>query len=195
MKQFTLKDFINYNNPCKVCNTYVNIVAEIHDTDNEEEYISITGVLEDHNLLFKLFQNYYDSLELMVNPKNNYIYPLAKSQASTRLQSYIKDNNFFFYTSCSKCHTSVESKVAEFVLAPIYPYIKPLEISFENINLVTSNCYYALRSTLETNTTKLFVHDLRTNVRESFETPLVQLSELKSSEEILERIRIILAFS
>lgn len=195
MKQFTLKDLIKYNGPCKICNLPTNIIAELHETEHPESYVSVSGVLENNNLLFKLTQTYYDSLELMIDPKNNYIYPLAKTEARKKLDSFLSDHFIVFYTTCPKCHTSIQSNQAEFVLSPIYPYLKPLEITFENVNLITDNCYYSIRSSIQTDTSKVFVHDLRTNIRESFEAPLIQLSEMKNSAEVLERIKIIIAFS
>lgn len=186
MRQFTIKDFISYNNPCFSCgeSIHFNFVSnEDHGTAGlrptvKQEYTTVN-----------LKKTYEQTLQLQVIHHSNRF----ASTSSKDLIKYLSEHKLSLSSNCNKCLSHIESQYLEFNLDK--GYILPVGISRENLIVSEGAFRYHVYSSYFTERSMIIVDRLdKPTSPVRLDTPLLTLSKIKTKDRLISKIKTYLLF-
>jgi hypothetical protein len=191
MKQFTVKDFIAYNNPCFSCQRAISFrICVAIKPDGTAVSLRPTVSLDQTEIDLKT--TYLDTLKLWIFHTTNKII----SSNFSELTEYLNNNTIFLMSTCDNCGTGIQSEVLTFNLDK--GYIKPVTINSEGLIIYDDKSLYEIFSDFENKKTSVLINVLDKTHPISpvrFELPLLPLYKFKTRERILEKLKTYLTFS
>ena len=191
MDKFTLKDFIERNNPCFSCGKNISIelfsIDRISNLKNEVNLIA----MHDH-LKSDLEIKYKFILKIKIFYKNNkIIYSNLKA-----LTEYLKRYRLYLETFCKNCATKIQSN--ELLFDATFLYLLPITLKKESLILIEKKFLYVMLNDFINNKTTL-IFDKRlapddVNITKIV-LPLVKIPSLKNREFIYNKIKTFIIFS
>lgn len=181
MKQFTIKDFIEYNSPCKICGRLSKLILNY---DNRPVYID----KKDKSRISYSLQKTYNPSEAKVI--------IFDAKTNTFLSTFdVSDKQLYFELICENHCVTITSDFIKINSG----FINPLTIVREYVNLktdisnisvitVTSFNNSSIRSFLKNDFSKM---DNSTNIT----TPPLPISKWKTKDNLESIIKTYLAFS
>lgn len=131
---FTFKDFINYNNPCFICNKLNTLCFNIN---GRVIYPSLEKNNKNNQILYcTLNISYKTFTDINFNIKNNEYYCLS---SPVLLNNYLKDIKMIMSLFCDNCHSFVKSNEFKFNFSK--SYVEPLSIHNEVYIFIDKNKY------------------------------------------------------
>ena len=193
MKQFTIKDFIKYNGPCKSCSSKVKFRLMFQDAYEAKGSNVLIPTIEDNRLHFN-FPKYKNNLLLIIEPKTNKISIHSMNEGSNlAFNELITKNQFYIDLMCESCGTTISTQFLEFE----DNRIKPLELFMELVYVDTPTHSFRLHTSYTKNNS-VFAVDINgkgsRNVLNT-EIPILPLSKFKNREALLKKLYMLLAFS
>lgn len=191
MKQFTVKDFIAYNNPCFSCgdNIHINIVS---CDDSAVQPSSLRPTVRPKYTTVNLHVTYQQTLQLQIIHDSNKF----GSSNPEALKEYLKTHKLYLTSSCNKCLTQIETYFLEFNMNK--GFILPVELNKESVILTDKRNRYHLLSSYSGSHTTIWI-DKADNPNYlspvKIEAPLMPLSKFKDREQLLNKLRTYLLFS
>ena len=196
MKQFTVKDFIEYNAPCFSCGNEISFRVEMWEGDGH-------GTASINTLRPTMYKDYFSidlqirykrSLQLWVFYQNNKIITSDMKE----LKYYLGDHHLSLKSYCDRCYTAVESDELEFNLDS--SFIKPISLSRESIKVTTDEHQYYVTTYYheEPPVTFVGITNLKkpaTHPRAELKLPLLPIYKLKSRDNLINKIKTYLTFS
>ncbi len=177
MKSFTIKDFIEYNNPCKMCGK--NVFLQLFDNNINRLYKC--QEVEGTTLTFLLQNKYNGNVYLIFDAKRN------RYACTVDLEQYA----FSFISTCPNC-VSVWSEI----IILDKGIVKPLKIHLEQVIITTQSNEIILSTQAEDEESMLTVKALGTSVyKTQLSVPPLLISKWKTKERLMDYIKTYLAFS
>jgi hypothetical protein len=212
--QYTIKDILNYNNPCIQCGTGTALRLQItHKTLLLSENIVSSKRHDDSraSLEFAIQSTYDYSLKLIINCETNEYkseYERHKNYALIgvpNFKTFISEYNLKLRSSCSRCSGWIEFSNLEFRDDYL---IGPTSLSKEFLYLKSNNKQFYLSTDLERNITNVHYGETKEKYQIAFcngaETwwpsghfdghfsdtsfPAISLSSFKKKQEMVEAI-------
>lgn len=189
MDKFTLKDFIERNNPCFSCSKNISVklfsIDRISNLKNELNLIAMQDCLKsDLEVKYKFI------LKLKIFYKNNkIIYSNLKA-----LAQYLKRYRLYLETFCKNCATKIQSNELLFNVA----YLLPITIKKESLTLIENQCSYVILNDFSNKETTLIFYKRITHDKVNstkIVLPLIKIASLKNREVILNKIKTFIVFS
>lgn len=194
MKTFTIKDFVGYNNPCKMCGRKVSF-SLVPVSHNENVYSrGIYPMFRKNLLYFNLWIKYKEKLAISLNPLNNNFKLEGESEDLSKLmKEYKEENNLVFDITCDSCKTQIISSYLEFE----NNYVKPFTLSKESLIAITENYSYVIRTEHDTDKSFIVAEKVRRSNEPPFtlEIPLLPLSKIKNKENLIKKIKLYMTLS
>lgn len=191
MRQFTVKTFIGYNNPCINCNEPINIKICSAEIGIDGHATLRPNVFQDYTYI-DLKVTYTNTLKLWMFHQTNQFTASDKEE----FKAYLKNHRLFLRSHCDKCYTSIESQYMEFNMDK--GYIMPLDISKENIVIMDDTHRYHLFSSFMNDETIIVIDriDKPTPVSSMrFQAPLMPLNRFRDKEHLISKMKTYLVFS
>jgi len=195
VNKLTLKDFITYNNPCFNCGERISLSIYGHslggaknNTYNQISLSNVKPIVTPEHTTIDLKISYRKTLSVCIYHISNKIVTTDVNS----LSDYLKAHKIYLKSSCSKCHSVIESFFLDFDLD--HGYLKPTSINRESLFFRDSLNTYSLVSDVYMDKTDIFVFGENYN-NVSFQIPLMLLSKFKSKDRILKKIKTYLLFS
>ena len=187
MKQFTIKDFIAYNNPCFSCgeSIHFNFVS-----NEENNTAGLKPTVKQEYTTVNLKRTYEQTLQLQVIHHSNRF----ASTNSKDLVKYLSDHKLSLSSNCGKCLTHIESQYLDFNLDK--GYILPVGISRENLIVSEDSFIYHVYSSYFTGQSMILVDRLdkpTSHIR--LDIPLLSLSKIKNRERLINKIKTYMIFT
>lgn len=196
MQQFTLKDFINYNGPCKSCGSKIDLFLAIMPKDIRQPIVrEIPSVYVDKFINFVLLSKYKTKAILVINPTTNE-YAIS-SNTEFDEDDYMNLNNLLFHSKCNSCKTEVETNF----LALENKRIKAFTLYNENLNITIKDKKFVINNFhYESRTTLWIVDTIDANGQkqmwsDKIELPLMPLGSFKNKQALIDKLNLILALS
>lgn len=194
MKNFTVKDFVTYNNPCKLCGRKISL-SLIPVAHNESGYAGGIYPLFKKNLLhFNLWIKYKEKLAISVNPVNNSFSLEGESENLKKLMlEYKSENNLMFDITCGYCKTQILSEYIELK----DNFIKPFKLNQESLIVKSDNYNYRINSDYVLDRSFIIAEKVKFPYAPVFtmETPLLSLSKIKTRENMIKKIKLYMLLS
>jgi hypothetical protein len=102
MQLFTIKDFINYNNPCFICNCKIDLKVVVN-TKNINAYKYMIPEYHNDKLIVILTNSYKDKVSFLLHLNTN------QFECDENLFEFLKEHSIYLQLSCS-CLMTVKSK-------------------------------------------------------------------------------------
>lgn len=189
MKQFTIKDFIKYNNPCAFCGEQKILKIISHNVNaikfNDHTYLNL--IVFNKMLEINLVISYFSSLKLRIIQKNN------KFSCSNydKLINYLMEHKVYLLNECPKCKIKVYSHDLEFQMEK--KIIKPISIKKESIHIMNGDSFLKLESLFDEKISSLIItKNLKIT---ALKFPIIPLNEFKNKNHFLSKIKTIITFS
>lgn len=193
MKQFTVKDFIAYNNPCFSCKENIHFKVMLVPTrGSSSDVVPLRPTVNKDYTVVDLKTTYTQTLQLWIFHQTNKI--IASDPRS--LKDFLEDHKLYLNSRCDKCFTVIESHFIEFNLDK--SYIKPISIWYENIIVTDEHNMYQMQSSFfeEKSTIVINRMDKATPVSPvTFEVPLLPLYKFDDREHFIHKMKTYLVFS
>lgn len=194
MKEFTVKDLIRYNNPCKSCEGTAQFSLRSF-TDEGSSPIKPQLDPVTKKVHFTLQTSYKERLVMVVDiANNNFSIETNSDDAKKSFEEFKGWFSLIVETECKRCRTRVTSDSLEFT----DNFIKPVKLSQEDVYLETDTHKYTIY-TSHTNKKSLVVVDILNQVTPISPLKLVTralpLSKFKGRKELLEKLRVLVTFS
>lgn len=207
MKQFSIKELLNYNNPCFFCKTQTSFkIVSISMNSNNSTYkigshknpISSIDLLE-FNPIFSLEEivMYISTQSFLL--KLNFYPETNKFRASNLddLTKYLLDHRLLFASSCDNCGTRIESCYIDFNL--LHDLIEPISLSTENLIFSNENNNFHLESSFIEEKSKLtvsLINDLTlSKYVTNIELPIQPLYNFTDKNHFISKMKTYLIFS
>lgn len=193
MKQFTVKDFIGYNNPCFSCGEHISfrIVADTMDIDVVGT-TNLRPTVNSEYTVVDLKLTYENTLQLWIFHQSNKII----TSDSKALTKYLSDHKLRLKSRCDKCFTNIESNNLEFNLEK--SFIKPVELSLEQLMLDDGSNRYQITSYFYHKQSTIAIDriDRATPITPVHLTvPILPLYLFKDKEHVINKMKTYLIFS
>jgi hypothetical protein len=193
VKQFSIKDFIFYNNPCINCRSNNNlylVCVNYNPIDGTESGIRVKPptLQEQKYLVFDLEIKYKSINKLYIDYKTNQFL----SNDIEAFYNYIKHNLMFFRSSCD-CGTTIDS--SKLKVNAEKQFILPLTIDHEDIKISINDSVHRFQSDYYNNSSQLYINsfDKAQNIVNGL--PLMPLYSFKNRQEFINKIKTIINFS
>lgn len=182
--KLTIKEFINYNNPCCICeeNTTLNINCK-----SSNNFFIIKSYLYNYAIGADLLISYHNSLNILISFKDN-TYHVNNTEEFFK---YLKNKQLYLTLSCLSCASYIRTEYLEFG----NKYVKPLSIYSEYFNIATDR-YRVHIYTNDPNEDKSLIKIIGYdgNINE-FTIPKFTKFKFKNKELLLRKIKTILNIS
>lgn len=182
MRQLTLKDFVDYNSPCRLCNKAPSI-----ELFNQQSGISYGNFeLSGTNIKFTLNSKYNpeNSTFIIFNAKtNNYTANFDLSESSYGEEKY----RFKFVLYCKSC-VMIHSATLVFEK----DYIKPFKIDWERVNLKIDNREFIVLTESSQDYSSIWTSSIGNN---KIQIPSLPISKWKTKEKLVNTVLTYLTFS
>ena len=190
-KQFTVKDFVTYNNPCFSCNSKISFNFGFTNKlqNYPTSYISSTVTQERTEIDLKI--TYNNVLQLWIFHKSNKI--LCSN--TRNLTEYLDTHNLFMNSHCHQCYTSVTSTNLKFDLDKAC--IKPVSLFSEIISVTDhKNTYYMINNYHnELSILKIDSLTQDSNSQLKFKLPIMPMYKFKNKEHFLKKMKNFIVYS
>lgn len=183
----TVKDFIDYNNPCFSCGSKIIFNLSILNHKTNIPTI-IYASPEKSGIKFPFKIGYNDNLFILVNTVTN-------SFAANDFKAfilYVKDKTFTFDSICPKCNSEIFSNPIDFNL--INNFIKPISLNLETLLVKSKGTSYRLHSIFKEESSHLSILN-KNNSYIEMNIKLFPLYKFKNKETFLKKAKIYLTFS
>jgi hypothetical protein len=188
--RLTVKDVIEYNSPCFNCNNSILVKIcivnpEKISLDNRVNMIYSNNILE-CNLNIK----YNSILNLKIDPKRNKFYT-SHPQALTK---FLSDYRLHLVSYCDGCQTEIHSN--DLVFDFNKSIIEPTDIAREILYVNDNDTAYQIVSAKHFDISQLIIKYVNQN-KEPFylKLPFIPLSQFKTKEKFIQKIKTYLLFS
>jgi len=190
MKEFTVKDFILYNNPCFVCNEFIQLQIRVTKKSIVSFPNNLKPSFSNNKLEINLSTKYYNILNLSIDLMSNKII----SNNINELQDFLFNHELNLQSVCLSCGAYISSHFLQFDLKN--GFVKPVGIAIENFVLESNDgyCQYDIYSSFLENKSKVQIRPMHQKIIE-LDIPLFSLSKFKNKEKLLEKFKIIMLFS
>ncbi len=198
MEQFTIKDFILYNNPCFSCNSNTKSSLIVQNADND--YI-VSAFPQQSHAIFNLKISYTSTLKLKIFYTSNKF----ETSSTEQLTQFLSNNKVFFNSFCHTCLSDIDSQFLEFNTNKFF--ILPTNISSENLFMISNNKSIALHSSYIENITIVSINEIPPELDPFTSTqyfsspsptllqlPLFPLSKFKTKQNLANKIKTYLNF-
>jgi len=191
MKEFTVKEFIGYNNPCFSCGENIHFSFALKQDDMDGSTVLRPTVTID-NTTVDLKVSYRESLQLLiVHQTNKFI-----AYNSKELENFLKKTEVFLISKCNKCFTNVESDYLDFNFEK--GFIKPVSLFREVVMMSDDSYRYHIRSNFS-NSKSFVVIDRIDKVTPispiTFEAPILPMSKFKNKKQFMDKMKTYMVFS
>tara|TARA_R110000868_G_scaffold67046_5_gene199245 strand:- start:5443 stop:5985 length:543 start_codon:yes stop_codon:yes gene_type:complete len=141
---FTFKDFINYNNPCFICNSLTSLSLNIN---GYTFYPSLEKNDKNKQILHCILKiSYKTYLDINIDIKNNKYYCLSNINF---LNNYLKDARIMTSLYCDNCMSFVKSDVLKFNYEK--SYVEPIIINNEVYTYIDKKKYIITLNDIDSN--------------------------------------------
>lgn len=193
MKQFTVKDFISYNNPCFSCGEHISfrIVSDTIDIDVVSSTVLRPTVNTEYSVV-DLKLTYENTLQLWIFHQSNKII----SSDSKALTNYLKDHKLYLRSRCDKCYTLIESNNLEFNLDK--GFIKPVDLKLEMLMFDDGANKYQISSYFHSKQSVIVVDKINKAVPISpvhLSVPVIPLYKFDDKDHLISKMKTYLIFS
>jgi len=190
ISNFTIKDFINYNNPCFCCGNSVSLKMFSSADEIMGSGIVLIPAVYQNALEVDLEITYLSTLKLKIYPKTNKFI----SSSHDSLTKYLQGRKLSLISRCDGCSTFVKSLSLEFNLDR--EFIKPLSIEEEMLFLYDKDFLFRVRSLFKNNYSELLIIKYK-KPSETFKLtmPLQPRSKFKNTQQLLKKIKTLMLFS
>lgn len=182
MDLFTVKDFINYGNPCINCGKVMRIFVEQIFND-ECSKLDFNYDINSHLIKIIVQTKYKSSLKLNINLLNNKYY----TNDNSWLKQFLTNKQIGLSSWCDYCESSI-------VAAPLSfnknKFIDPFGIEREYFLISYRNYQYNILASYSEEKSYLYLPNYKT-----ITLPFFPLYKLKTKEKFIEKIKIFLLFS
>ena len=198
MQQFTLKDFIETYNCCFMCHQPMTFKIKIQNPARYAQgYYAVSPKVINqkiNNLIyeFELDVSYNQSLILQINSITNKF----NVSSINAFDFFIKSNLLSFTFECKNCTTYfIMTDYLNFDNSK--NYLKPITVNHEFVSLTTDKCLYNISSFYQINCSMIEIYQKSNIVKSStsIKVPLIKINYFKNKNEILNKIKTIIAFS
>jgi hypothetical protein len=188
MKQFTVKDFIAYNNPCFSCGGRITLKIGV---ESRSFSTVLRPTVKPDRTEVSLKITYTDTLQLWIFHKSNKILP----SDARALEDFLSIHKLYLTSQCDTCYTNIGTNYLEFNLAK--GYIKPVELDVENLVLIDKGNKYQIRSDFSREKSQIQISKIDHSSNDPFhmEVPLLSLSKFKDRERFLNKLKTYALFS
>jgi len=191
MKQFTVKDFITYNNPCFSCGEKIafNVVSVPMQGPNNIVHLQTTVTTDFVSIDLKITYNQTLTIKI-INKTNAVLYDDNKAVAD-----YIYSHKLFLFSNCNKCLSRIDSQFLDFNL--LNGYVKPVGISKESLIVMDNSHRYHVYSTAISDKSIITIDRIDKPLPISpvrIETPLLSLYKFKDRQHLINKMKIYLVF-
>lgn len=190
MKQFTVKDFILYNNPCFSCGE--RIILDVVATHLVQVNPAVLRPLVTPDLItIPLKVTYGQTLQLKIQTQTNKL----EFEDNKAMADYIYSHRLNFTSRCNKCYTTIDSQFLEFDL--LRKIVKPVGISYENlvVNDATHTYHIYTSYMAEESVINMDRMDKPGLATVKLQAPLMPLSRFKDREHLIKKMRTYLIFT
>ena len=189
MREFTVKDFITYNNPCFSCGStiHINVMSTSQHSPHASGVVLKSNVKPDRTEIQPKI-TYRRALQLWIFNQSNKII----TSDIRGLTEYLYEHKLYLRSYCKTCNTEIFSHFLEFDIAK--NLVKPFGISSESLRVQDSKTEYCIYSSLMEEKSQISIHSkFCTSIR--VDSPLLLLNKLKTREVFLNKMKIYLLFS
>lgn len=195
MKEFTLRDLIRYNNPCKSCGNTAEFYLRSYATASIGSPIKPQIDPITKQVHFILQSLYKDRLVLVLNfLTNEFAVQTNANDAKKSFDEYKAWNKLVAQTECKRCRTLVTSNDLEFG----DNIVKPVKLFSEDVHMETETHKYTI-ATSHQNKKSVVIVDILNQVTPiaplTIETRALPLSKFKGPKELTEKLRLLVTFS
>lgn len=176
MEKFTIKDFIEHNNPCFICGSISKI--EFFRCQTNYNFIGLKANIVGQNIEINISTSYYNAINLLINPKHN----TWISNDIRLFEQYISLNNIIVTLECTKCKSLLKSN--ELIFSHDKRMILPLTIINEMLFFEENNKSYHIATN---DTSRIFIYNtLALNDKKKIaipfeiEVPKITLDKIKN---------------
>ena len=190
-KQFTIKDLLYYNNPCKSCNAKTKLALSIAPLIwNSNGAKDCDFIYEGGKLHFNLVITYKKRLDLVIDVNNQYYF--SNKIEAEYFKKFLQENAIYINIYCNKCQTLISTN--DLIFDGVI--IKPITILTETICYNGGDKQILLSSNFDNSITRFVVYKDKTNLPEyELELPIIPLYECKNNKELVQKLNLLLAFS
>jgi hypothetical protein len=178
----SLKDFILYNSPCRICGGKSSLSLFSGDANFVMNKVRAIGY--DNHVLLRLASNYTSSLSIDININNN-TYHLLSGDANKLItfKAYLKDRFFYFELKCNSCGTFVITEDLSFDDR----FLNPIKICDEYLFIRDDDSFYAVHTDIAKKTTnlKVMARGFGGDTIDEMKLPYNTIERFKTREKIL----------
>lgn len=198
MKQFTLKDFLLYGEPCICCNKPLRVFACKVDIPSELTIGFYQNSLCNNNLKIILYKKYKTTLELNINIKSNR-YNVSNQK---KFKDFLSKFTLKFTKRCvpflgQESGCGDVHIISNFIKFNENGFIEPITLQSELILLENDNIIYDIHTLYDIQKTEiniqsntiLDIHD------ETIVIPALQINKYKTKEKLLKKLKTYILFS
>lgn len=197
MDKFTIKDFIEKNNFCFLCQTSMALKIKIQNPSRYlNGYHTVSPKIIENNLNnlyeFELDVSYNKSLILQINPVTNKFTPSSNNS----FLMFLQQNVIFFTLSCKQCDSFILSEVLKFDL--LKNFLMPISIHQEFYSINNDNTVYKIASFYRNKVSLIDIKTIENNKQKELNTitvPLLKKNNFKDRNSFLSKIKTIITFS
>lgn len=190
MKNFTLKDFISYNNPCFSCGNKINFNIISVPISDELTRIVLRPTVKLDSITVDLKINYHESLQLQIMMPSNIFFVSDKKFFT----DYINNNKLYLNSSCSNCHTILETYSLDFNFDK--GFLKPVKMCKENLIVIDGIHRYCIYTSHLNIKSTIVIYHLNLNISPVYiKSPILSLSKFRDRSHLIHKMKTYLTFS
>lgn len=183
----TVKDFIDYNNPCFNCGSKIHFYINVLN-HNTKVNSTISASPEKKGIRFSFKIGYLNHLYILIDTTtNSFIVNELKD-----FLVYTKDKDFTFNSQCTKCNCQIISNPISFSF--INNFIKPISLDMENLLVKSKGSIYRVYTVFKDDTSQLSVLSKDGSFIE-MNIKLFPLYKFKNKDTFMKKAKIYLLFS
>lgn len=185
MKNFTVKDFIDYNNPCMNCGINISLELRVVNHHSNQE-TTFKPSIENGELKFNLLIKYNSSLYLKIFHTSNKF----ETNDEEYFSKYLETHSLTLRNCCSRCDSIFRSSILDFTKN----FIKPFQINFEKIVVYDEGATYTLLAVPVNNKSFLTIFNKQGKYSE-LALPFLNRAMFKDKIHFMKKIKTYLIFS
>lgn len=196
IKQFTVKDFLTYTNPCFICGNKINFLFFRQNINKKEStMMSITPEVYIDHITLPLSITYKRSVILTIDNKTNSIYWEGS------FEEFCSKYTLSLYSYCpnKECNAWIMSQPLS--ISFLKMHIAPTTIQREAFILRDKNIFYIVNTVMSDNHTRVvFYDDLKEDNqsgdgKQELFLPALPIYKFKTKENFIEKIKKYIIFS
>ncbi len=190
MNNFTIKDFIKYNNPCFNCKNITEIKLHQVPLLTREMISPKIGNYDIDFIDFHTGRSYETKYSLIINLHNHEVVAKTK-ESKDYIVNYFNNHRLTLEKSCATCNCRIFTYALSFTKKDDSFVLDPIKISEEFLKVIQDGLYkyYIYCNYNENKSVIEWAREMR-----EITIPLLPLSKFKTKEKIIEKINKLMIF-